>query len=61
MRSLSILLLSYKWSTISYNWSRVTTWESPLSILVLPGPEVVAAVNAVVTGAALSSILFDFI
>jgi len=32
-----------------------------LSILVLPGPEVVAAVDAVVTGAALGGILFDLV
>jgi len=30
-----------------------------LSILVSPGPEVVAAVNAIVTGAALGGILFN--
>jgi len=60
MRSLSILLLSCKWLTISYNWPCVTTWESLLSILVSPGPEVVAAVNAVVTSA-LGGILFNLV
>jgi len=32
-----------------------------LSILVSPGPEVVAIADAVATGAALSGILFEFI
>jgi len=32
-----------------------------LSILVSPSPEVVAAVDAVMTGAALGGILFDFV
>ena len=61
MCSLSILLLSCKWLTISYNWPCVTTWKSPLSILVSPGPEVIAVANAVVTSAALGGILFDFV
>ena len=62
MRSLSILLLSYKRLTIFYNWPYITTWESVSAILVSPGPEpeVIAAVNGVVTGA-LGGILFDLI
>ena len=60
MRSLSILLLSYKRLTISYNWPRVTTCELVSAILVSPPkPKVVTAVNSVVTSA-LGGILFDF-
>jgi len=59
MRSLSILLLSYKWLTISYNWPRVINWESVSAILVSPPmPKVVAAVNNVVTSA-LGGMLFN--
>jgi len=57
---LSITLLSINWSTISYNWPLVTTYE--LSSLILVSPpilKVVAAVNGVVT-ATFGGMLFDF-
>jgi len=60
MHSLSILLLSNKRLTISYNWPLVTTYKSVSAILVSPNPKVVVAVNGIVTSA-LGSILFDFI
>ena len=58
--SLSILLLSYKRLTISYNYPRITIYKSVLAILVSPpNPKVVAAVNGVIVGT-FSGILFDF-
>ena len=50
--SLSILLLSYKQSTISYNYPRVTTYKLVLAMLVSPpNLKVIAAVNSVVVSA----------
>jgi hypothetical protein len=58
--SLSNLLLSYKWLTISYNCPYITTCKSILAILVSPPKsKVVAAINSVAT-CAFSSILFNF-
>ena len=50
--SSSILLLSYKKLTISYNWPRVTTYKLVLAMLVFPpNLKVIAAVNSVVVSA----------
>ena len=59
MRSLSILLLSYKRLTISYNWPYITIYKSVSAILVSPY-KVITAVNNVVTNA-LGGILFNFV
>ena len=58
--SSNTLLLSYKWSTISYSCPRVIICESVSAILVSPpNPKVVAAVVSVVVGA-FGGILFNF-
>jgi len=60
MRFLSILLLSNKRLTISYNWPLVTTYKSVSAILVSSNPKVVIAVNGITTSA-LGGILFNFV
>ena len=60
MRSLSILLLSNKQLTISYNWPLVTTYKSVSAILVSPNPKVVVTINGIITSA-LGGMLFDFV
>ena len=58
--SSSILVLSYKWLTISYSCPRVIIYKSVLAILVSPpNPKVVAAINSVVVDA-FGGILFNF-
>ena len=58
--SSSILLLSYKWSTISYNYPLVTTYKLVSAILISSLTlKVVAAVNSVVVEA-LSGILLTY-
>ena len=58
--SSNILLLSYKWLTISYNYPRVTTYKLVSAILVSPpDSKVVTAVNSVIVGA-FSSILLTY-
>jgi hypothetical protein len=58
--SLSIVLLSINWLTISYNCPLITGSKSVSAILVSPPVlEVITAVNSIVT-AAFSGILFDF-
>jgi len=58
MRSLSILLLSNKQLTISYNQPLVTIYKLVSAILVSSNLKVIAAV--VITGT-FSGILFDFL
>ena len=54
------LLLSYKWSTISYSYPYIIIYKLVLAILVSPPkPKVVAAVNGVIV-AAFGGILFNF-
>ena len=60
--SLSNLLLSIIWLTISYNCPTITIYNSVSTMLVSPlspDPKVVAAINGVVTSA-FGGILFDF-
>ena len=58
--SSSILLLSYKELTISYNYPCVTTYKLVSAILVSPPkPKVVTTVNGVIVGA-FSSILLTY-
>ena len=60
--SLSSLLLSVIWLTISYSCPTVTIYNTVSAILVSslsPDPKVVAAVNGVVTST-FGGILFDF-
>jgi len=58
--SLSIILLSVNRLTISYNCPLITCYKLVSSILVLlPNPNIIAAVNSLATSA-FSSILFDF-
>ena len=58
--SSSILVLSYRWSTISYSCPRVIIYKLVSAILVSPpNLKVIAAVNSVVVNA-FSGILFDF-
>ena len=58
--SLSNMLLSYRWSIISYSYPLITSYELALDIIVSPpNLKVVAAVDGVVTSA-FGGILFDF-
>ena len=58
--SSSILVLSYKRSTISYNCFRVTTYKLVSAILVSPpSPKVIIAVIGVIVST-FSGILFNF-
>ena len=58
--SSNILVLSYKWLTISYNYPRVIIYKLVLAILVSPpDPKVIAAVNSVIVNA-FSGILLTY-
>ena len=57
--SLSILLLSINWLTISYNCPIITSYKL-VSYILVSVPNVVTTVNGVITSA-FSSMLFDFL
>ena len=58
--SSNILVLSYKWLTISYSCPRIIIYELVSAMLVSPPNPKVVALNVSVVVAAFSGILFDF-
>ena len=58
--SSNILVLSYKWLTISYNYSRVIICKLVLAILVSPPNLKVVTTNISVVVAAFSGILLTY-